>query len=935
MDWINDLEIDCIPPRILIVDHHDSYTHNLLICLLDGLTEKIQKKISCTERARALASKLLLSRSTIIPFTHPIWQDETKTKQMLLSHFDALILSPGPGRPDKKEDFGASMTILQSFLNNDDVLLPTLGICLGHQAIAIACGGELKRADNLRHGMSSKLILNHDHSRTQSPSIFTDAHQDTSMTTYNSLVVDETSISPESLQVTAFALDGPVEKSIAGQEERIVMGLQHVKLPIWGVQFHPESIASQGGHTILTNFLDNTHFYWKQQSNSSQSSISKNAHSRLESWRRADPVQSRITDTSSLPKSNRIHSAFSLSSLAEDGVSCVAVSQSLGQHDPTLAPIIFKELFSGSSSITEGSPSVWLDSARPGGHHSRYSFLSKPSWSVRYDLKSKTINAQGNGKKAEIMLDNQNSSSNAYLVQKHGLPTPELSRTNSPETPTIRVEEEDRLISFWTWLDCAQRDLQKRCETRNVKDIPFKTGFVGYFGYEMKHESLPQTSFQIESNGEQQSNAESTGRGSSFPSSWFGFCGEILVIDHETNEWHAIGLVQEREENSGRAHDGNLGKILKELDTRLGVSHSQWGKWTQSISEALKKADQRKLDSLVTNRTLPSLKPHDTAEVYMRKVEQARNLIAEGQSYELCLTTEFQGQLLPEDAKNHFDLYTSLRARNPAPFSAFLLLDSNSDHDEQQSILSTSPEKFFGIDADGLVEMKPIKGTSARAGYGKGEKDILEKVQQGDLESISWCKEEDERRIKLLHADAKERAENLMIVDLIRRDLLHSCNPDSVKVTKLMAIESYETVHQLVTTVQGRKIPMATESFTNVLGCDNSQDGIGTVEAIRQCFPPGSMTGAPKVRSVQLLEELEQRQSQRKQRGVYSGSLGWLGIDGAANFNVVIRTICLDGKNISVGAGGAITYHSKAAKEWQEVLDKVGAIAPVDLDSDK
>lgn len=927
---MNALDEDCIPPRLLIIDHHDSYTHNLLICLLDGLAERIGGKIPSSERAREIASNLLLSRTTILPYTHSIWQDEKQAKQILLKHFDALILSPGPGRPENVNDFGASMTILQSFLNNTQDLLPTLGICLGHQGIAIACGGRLKRANNLRHGMSSQLIVKDNSTHPIWPSILDNVQQGTSMTTYNSLVVDEGCF-PENLQVTAYAMDAPVEIDESKREERVVMALQHITHPIWGVQFHPESIASHGGHTILTDFLANTHTYWKRQSESEHTLLAKRAMSKLNSWRQAEPVQVAMGTTLPAIPRNIVTPPLSLSYSNEDPIRYTALTQPLGKYDPTLAPNIFKKVISGSQSDNNKSASVWLDSARPGGHHSRYSFMSEPSWCIRYDVKSKTISAKCDEKRTEFVLQEQGKNNRSNIIQKHGLPTPELSRTNSPETPQLN-EQEEQSASFWTWLDHVQQDLQKICDTSQITDIPFKTGFVGYFGYEMKYESLPKTAFP---DNMQEWHHHDVENSSPFPSSWFGFCDKALVIDHETGQWYTIGLVQNPARNFDHIDIDHLGELEERLNIQIGLSSSQWEKWTESVLKTLSMINEKNPASVVTNCVLPSMRPINTADEYMRKVERARELISEGQSYEICLTTEFQGQLSGEIRNNrHFDLYTSLRARNPAPFSAFLQLDSFGNGDKPQSILSTSPEKFFGIDADGLVEMKPIKGTAARAGYGKGEKDILQKVRNGDMESIQWCKDEDQRRIERLHADAKERAENLMIVDLIRRDLLHSCRPESVKVTKLMAIESYETVHQLVTTVQGQKIPIANKFITNNADLDICQDGIGTVEAIRQCFPPGSMTGAPKKRSVQLLEDLEHAHSQRKARGVYSGTLGWLGVDGAANFNVVIRTICLNGKEISVGAGGAITYHSKPTKEWQEVLDKVGAIAPVDLSGD-
>lgn len=301
--------------------------------------------------------------------------------------------------------------------------------------------------------------------------------------------------------------------------------------------------------------------------------------------------------------------------------------------------------------------------------------------------------------------------------------------------------------------------------------------------------------------------------------------------------------------------------------------------------------------------SVPVLLPCDSPLVYKEKVEAARAYIAKGESYEICLTNQFEGELSEEGVGAEQDysyrLYKSLRAKNPAPYSALLDLGLG------QSILSTSPERFMDIQEDGVVEMRPIKGTLARAGYKLGEEQYRKGKEMGDEGKSRWIEAEDERRRKTLECDPKEQAENLMIVDLIRADLLSFCSPDSVKVPLLMKVESYESVHQLVTTIVGQK-----------------NSSVAPIQALQRCFPPGSMTGAPKVRSIDILEKLESRP-----RGVYSGILGWIGLDGTASTSVVIRTIVVNGRQVSVGAGGAITYLSDSEKEWQEVLDKVASIS--------
>jgi para-aminobenzoate synthetase len=257
-------------------------------------------------------------------------------------------------------------------------------------------------------------------------------------------------------------------------------------------------------------------------------------------------------------------------------------------------------------------------------------------------------------------------------------------------------------------------------------------------------------------------------------------------------------------------------------------------------------------------------------ERYLEDIERCLGHLVEGDSYEICLTN----QLAFETHVDPLDLYRALRRANPAPFAAYLRLGD-------LTVLSSSPERFLRVGRDGEAEARPIKGTSRRGA----------------------TPDEDAALAATLAADEKNRAENLMIVDLLRNDLGAVCEVGSVGVPEMMAVETYETVHQLVSSVRGRLRP-----------------GASAGDAIRSCFPPGSMTGAPKVRTTEILDRLE-----GAPRGIYSGAIGWLGLGGAADLSVAIRTIVLAGGRATVGAGGAIVLDSDPGREYEEMLLKAAA----------
>jgi len=271
--------------------------------------------------------------------------------------------------------------------------------------------------------------------------------------------------------------------------------------------------------------------------------------------------------------------------------------------------------------------------------------------------------------------------------------------------------------------------------------------------------------------------------------------------------------------------------------------------------------------------TVPEFVSRDSATDYKRKIAESQHQIGEGNSYEICLTTTL------EAPAGNFDAWTSylaLRRRNPAPFASYLRFG-------ELEVASTSPERFLRILSDGGMRAEPIKGTRGRS----ADPDADAALRQ-DLET-----------------SLKDRAENIMIVDLLRNDLSHFAIPGSVTVSRLCAIESYATVHQMVSTVDAHLRP-----------------GAPRAEAVAAAFPAGSMTGAPKISTMDILDQLE-----AGPRGIYSGAIGYFSLNAATDLAVVIRTLVANpdggrGRTLTLGVGGAITSDSVADDEYEEIRTK-------------
>ena len=369
---------------------------------------------------------------------------------------------------------------------------------------------------------------------------------------------------------------------------------------------------------------------------------------------------------------------------------------------------------------------------------------------------------------------------------------------------------------------------------------PFLAGAVGWLGYELAARLEP-----VSLPGE-----DDLG----LPDLCFAFVDRVLALDHASGVRTACGLGfgasdEEAAVNARRSAEA----LAARIEAAAGGGVARCAAPGRATSPP------------------PRVRARFDASSYGKLVSAVQERIAAGDLYQACLTHRLEIAPAPDP----WTLYRRLRAGSPAPFAAYLGLP-------EATLVGSSPERFLRVEPDGTVESRPIKGTRPRGA----------------------SPQQDEALARELAASPKDRAENVMIVDLVRNDLGRVCATGSVRVPELCAIERYATLHQLVSTVTGRLAP-----------------GRDAFDAIAAAFPPGSMTGAPKIAAMRLLGRLEPLR-----RGPYAGALGWLDVRGGADLAVVIRTAVVRAGRVFLGVGGAVVADSTPAGEWSESLAKARAL---------
>jgi para-aminobenzoate synthetase component 1 len=381
-------------------------------------------------------------------------------------------------------------------------------------------------------------------------------------------------------------------------------------------------------------------------------------------------------------------------------------------------------------------------------------------------------------------------------------------------------------------------------------DLPFLGGAVGYLGYELLHqlERVPQN----------------TGEDLGPPDAYLLFFDTALVADAMTGRrWCVANGFDTSPEAAQRQASARLAKaraaLADALRSRPPAAATPPG---QTERPARLREDDLARESI---RSVTGRGP------YLRAIAEVKEQLRSGAIYQACLTHRldagYEGSGLA--------LYRVLREANPSPFSACLRFPG-------VEVLSSSPERFLRVDRSGWAELRPIKGTRPRG----------------------RTPEEDARLREALAGSEKDRAENVMIVDLARNDLGRVCELGTVHVPELQAIEPHPFTFQMVSTVRGRL-----------------RQGLGPLDVVRAAFPGGSMTGAPKIEAMKLISRLEP-----VRRGIYSGSLGYFDFDGSLDLNIVIRTFVKLGDRLHFHVGGAIVADSDADDEYQETLDKAHAL---------
>ncbi|KAG2442591.1 hypothetical protein HXX76_002676 [Chlamydomonas incerta] len=982
--------------RTLLIDNYDSYTYNLFQVIAEVNGE--------------------------IPLVYN--NDEITLEQIqAMVHagtVHSIVISPGPGTPSNPQDIGVCLDVLHHLPD-----VPILGICLGHQALALAHGAAVVAAPEPVHGRVSRLS----HS---GHGLFADipSGHGFEVVRYHSLLVDQATL-PHCLQPVCWTdgahvavklardaagaagtagTDGPGQEAGAegtateaeaerpesvegaqpaasssgrGQEGAqlggsLLMGLVHRSRPHYGVQFHPESVATKYGIALLRNFRDLAAAHLRARGGPAAAQLQP-----------ARVVPDIVGPPGRLPE---------LPVWPSPEHQCGAPLRLAWARLPGVL-----EALGGSQGVFErlygwAEDTFWLDSAA--ADRGRFSYMGGrggPLWrKLTYKLppppQQQQQQQQHQPQSCSSPVPHSSNANQAQAEQMHDADSDAGSATSSAcassasgtacssaaagggsasapphathavPAGTLTVESSSGAAASGLVADGLLSHLQRllarerlRVDADAAAALPFNFwgGLVGYLGYELKAEC-----------GAANAHAAST------PDAVLWLADRMVAVDHQCGDVYLLALhdsgeaqgsrrgggdgrgeqrvgVGEGETRGGQAATHGAGPgarnacseepgqgMAKESKDACGLD-AVLADWASAVSPAEQEAaarawvadTQRQLEHAAAQTVerraaaasastsaaaagpgsaVPFKLEHSRA-AYINNIAACHTALYAGESYEVCLTTALARAAAPDPAV----LYSTLRRMNPAPYAAWLQCGAAGP-----TICCSSPERFLRGDRGGLLEARPIKGTAAR---------------------VAADAAADAAAAEALARSEKERAENLMIVDLLRNDLGRVCEVGSVHVPGLMDIESYATVHQMVSTVRGVR-----------------RGGVSVIDCFRAAFPGGSMTGAPKVRTMQIIDGLEARA-----RGVYSGCIGFISLNDTFDLNIVIRTAVIEQepphaqrkeqqqqapvasaagagaaagcegparRRMTIGAGGAIVVQSDPVAEYEEMRLKASAL---------
>ena len=816
------------PKHLLFIDAYDSFSESIAALLRQLLAVKITTlRVDSWTVSGSIYRALGKGPATNLESGHessgfPVRTFDLGTTdfEILLDHYDAVIVGPGPGDPRHPADLGIISPLWKAA---ERCGIPILGICLGFQSLCLAYGASIAALSEPCHGHAEH-ILHHDED------IFAHVGQ-VIATNYHSLEVQvgaskvsslasRPSSARSSLSNDSSDSEGcPQIQPLAWNEKGTLMAARHTDLPFWGLQFHPESFRSNAAcHGLLRNWWEAAMKGPPRMRRSHDLEIScpygQASQADLPSSRNI--IDDLIDDQTLQDKLQHVTHA------SGDVVQTHTFHQSITDQDVA-------EL---CQSVSTSHAIAMLESTK-NGRFCIYAMPSPDNFRLEYFEEKGSA-----GSEHSSFMQSQSY----CLLHKEGSETTFWKSTGSH----VLHQVEEVIL------------------TRRAKgghpDSPFWGGFMGYFSYEMGLQTL---SLRTCTTSDCRPNADIS----------LLWVERSVIVDKLTDTIHVQSI-------------------------RRG--DSEWiATMTESLrslkSKACLKSDIIKSQLSMILASARLTEPDETA--YKRNIQVCQSHLRAGSSYELCLTTEAQIILTSSYSNTPWHMYQTLQNHNPAPFSAYLNLGKT-------RILSSSPEQFLVWDRNGSIDMVPMKGTVSK---------LDPKMTLAKATTIL--------------DSPKESAENLIIADLIRHDLYSTVGSENgalVEVVKLCNVVEHETVFQLVSHIRAYT-PISTRATEDEKQREVTRYGH---KALRQCIPPGSMTGAPKKRSCEILCELEKRP-----RGVYSGVLGYLDVGGGGAFNVCIRAAFSHAdedqegsQTWRVGAGGAITVLSDADAEWEEMRTKLDSV---------
>ena len=756
--------------RVLLVDFLDSYTFNIPAFIQQSALHYEVDLTFHVERYDVLCKKDVSA---------------------VADHFDAIILSPGPGTVESAEDLGDFVPALFEYAPAP----PVFGICLGFQAICKAFGATVQRLVVPHHGIVSDM-------RNESGALL-----GRKATRYHSLEVRLNDESLKHLYPQAYALN-------FNDDSQTLMEVAHRRLPFWGVQYHPESVYSQGCDLVVQPFLQAAIMRGLYTSNPTGN---VSLHMKI---RAPDGLEDSELHN---PQSQKYTTSNLVGRKACDRFSCLRVRDTIVE--------------SASPRLTEatrsGSAVLWK----------RFQYdvdLTSCLGSSRSLSKDFVLLDSSTKGEWDILACASTAFKFGYSIREQKLTYGPLNGQSGVHVERSEVDIDD----MWRFLEDHST---KTTFYDGPPDVPFWGGFLGYFSYELGLKQLGLDPYPNKATP-------------NFDDVQLLWSTETLVYHRLTQDMYLISL-----------HDDQ-----------------QWIARTYDLLTETAQTPRQPCQSSYETGHIVHPKSHE----YINAISEAQNEMKAGNSYELCLTAPsrmfipgFNG--VQSDIETHstlIELFRKIRSKNPAAFMSLFKMGN-------VSFISASPEEFLSYDAKTRIAcMKPIKGTLSKIDD-KGENVTMDQAKQALNQP-------------------KVIAENLMIVDLVRNDLYRVS--EHVECPALLWVEEIETMYQLVSTIQAKVKP-----------------GKSAWDLLRSCLPPGSMTGAPKRRSCQILQALEKDFGSF--RGLYSGVVGYIDVRGNCRTSVSIRNAAkYPGEHYwRIGAGGAITTLSDPQDEWQERQLKAQSISRV------